>query len=110
MICLNNDPLEMALWEIRTTREFKKWLDSVNIEKYKKISKLITFIEKLLNEEIVVQGKALGDGLFELKEHHFGLRVYYTFKARKVIILLGGGDKTSQQRDIDKARKLMKDL
>lgn len=36
-----------------------------------------------------------------------GLRVYYTFRGAEIVLLLVGGDKSSQQQDIQKARELM---
>ncbi len=38
------------------------------------------------------------------------LRVYYTVKDKKIVVLLAGGDKSSQQNDIDKARLLLKQM
>lgn len=54
--------------------------------------------------------KALGGGLYELREHYgAGYRLYYTQRGGEIIILLIGGDKSSQARDIEKARILMKE-
>lgn len=39
-----------------------------------------------------------------------GLRVYYTQRGEKIILLLQGGDKSSQSRDIDKAKQLLVSL
>lgn len=48
--------------------------------------------------------KALGKGLFELRERRFGYRIYYCFRSESVIILLAAGDKRTQERDIKIAR------
>src|SRR5580658_179559 len=51
----------------------------------------------------------VGDGVSELKiDLGPGLRVYYGEHAGKVVLLLGGGDKSTQQRDINTAIKLWK--
>jgi putative addiction module killer protein len=51
--------------------------------------------------------KPVGRGVFELKiDVGPGLRVYYGEHGRKVVILLGGGDKSSQPRDIRRAIQL----
>lgn len=49
--------------------------------------------------------KALGAGLFELREKRFGLRLYYCFDSFGGVLLLHGDDKDSQEKDIKQARK-----
>jgi putative addiction module killer protein len=39
-----------------------------------------------------------------------GYRVYYTIRNNKIIFLLCGGDKSSQKADIEKAKKLVKEI
>lgn len=57
------------------------------------------------------QHRALTDGICELKvDFGPGYRVYYTEKAGVVIVLLAGGDKSSQQRDIKLALALARGL
>ena len=57
------------------------------------------------------QHRALTDGVCELKiDVGPGYRVYYTERAGVLIILLAGGDKSSQQRDIKAAISLVKGL
>ena len=56
------------------------------------------------------QYKALGMGLFELKFNFGpGYRVYFAVDGDVVILLLSGGDKGSQRRDIENARKYWTD-
>ena len=51
--------------------------------------------------------KALKDGIFEIKiTYGPGFRVYFAKDGDELIILLIGGDKKTQIRDIDKAKKL----
>ena len=50
--------------------------------------------------------RALGTGLFELKmDFGPGYRIYFGYLGDRWILLLGGGDKSSQVKDILKARK-----
>lgn len=54
--------------------------------------------------------KSLGQGLHELRLFYGpGYRVYLYFKNGKIIIVLAGGDKSTQGRDIKKAMKLMEE-
>lgn len=49
----------------------------------------------------------VGDGVCELRIHHGpGYRVYFKQRGTTLVVLLCGGDKGSQARDIDKAKKL----
>jgi putative addiction module killer protein len=51
--------------------------------------------------------KSVGGGVFELRiTLGPGLRVYYGLHGQHVVILLGGGDKSTQARDIRRARQL----
>lgn len=53
----------------------------------------------------------LGDDVCELKFHFGpGYRVYYTIRNGEIVILLAGGDKSSQPRDIEKAKELARGL
>ncbi len=52
--------------------------------------------------------KAIAENLFELRFFFGpGYRAYYTIKDGKVVFLLCGGDKSAQNKDIDKARRIL---
>lgn len=54
--------------------------------------------------------KTLQEGVCELRIHYGpGIRIYYGKIGNKVILLLCGGDKGSQDRDITKAKEYLKD-
>ena len=54
--------------------------------------------------------RSLKGGLFELRLHFgSGYRIYYGRRGDELIILLAGGDKSSQTRDINKAKQYWKD-
>ena len=54
--------------------------------------------------------KSLDGGLFELRiDYGPGYRVYFTRKEDVIILLLIGGDKSSQKRDIARARAMMEE-
>ena len=49
--------------------------------------------------------KALGDGVNELKiDYGPGYRVYYAMSGKRIVLLLIGGDKSTQSRDIEAAK------
>ena len=55
--------------------------------------------------------KSLGDGVLEIRiDVGPGYRVYYSRRGKKVYLLLVGGDKSSQKRDIDDAVQMVRAL
>lgn len=51
--------------------------------------------------------KPVGAGVFELRfDFGPGYRVYYTERNSEIVVLLAGGDKSTQQQDIEKAKQL----
>ena len=81
------------------------WLDDLSQEKLKSISKDLLLLKKVGNRMRMPHSKSLGNGLFELREMRFGLRIYYSFNKNKIVILLTAGDKSSQKRDIKIAQE-----
>jgi len=55
--------------------------------------------------------KSLGSGISELRiDYGPGYRIYYTSRGDELIVLLAGGDKSTQQKDIRKAKELASEL
>ena len=55
--------------------------------------------------------KALGNGISEMRvDVGVGYRVYFTLRGRALVILLVGGDKSSQEADIRREKKLAKEV
>jgi putative addiction module killer protein len=55
--------------------------------------------------------KSVGDSVSELRvDYGPGYRVYFTRRGRRIVLLLCGGDKSSQDRDIARAKTLAKEL
>lgn len=68
-------------------------------------------LQKLEKDEHFGDCEPVGDGIRELKINYAkGYRVYFKEIDGKVIILLMGGDKSSQQQDIVKAKEIWKKL
>jgi putative addiction module killer protein len=55
--------------------------------------------------------KFVGEGVFEMREHFgCGWRMYYVQRGDVLLVMLGGGDKSTQDSDIEKAQKLASTL
>ena len=95
------------MYFIEKTSEFDKWLRKLKDLRAK--AKILIRIQKLEQEEHFGECEPVGDGIKELKINYAkGYRVYFKEKDEKIIILLIGGDKSSQQRDIEKAKEIWK--
>jgi putative addiction module killer protein len=98
----------MAMIEIRKTENFAKWLDGLNDIRAR--ARILVRIERLAagNPGDV---KPVGEGVSELRiDYGPSYRVYYKKQGRTVIILLAGGDKRTQSKDIKTALSLAKNL
>jgi len=93
--------------EIRRTAQFTVWLDGIRDSRAaKKITQRIARVRTGLFGDA-----KYFDGIGELRvDHGPGYRVYFVRKGDLVVILLCGGDKSSQQRDIDRALMMAKEL
>ncbi|CAM3839382.1 type II toxin-antitoxin system RelE/ParE family toxin [Polynucleobacter antarcticus] len=94
--------------EIRKTADFSAWLDSLfDLTARAKIQARI----KRISEGNAGDSKSVGEKVFEMKiDFGPGYRVYFTKQGKIIIILLIGGDKDSQNKDIKFAQRLAKNL
>ena len=88
--------------EVRRTDEFAQWLKRLKDSDAKsRINLRIRRIAPLGDY------KPVGDGVYELRiDYGPGYRMYFAQRGKEIILLLIGGDKSSQQRDIKKAKEL----
>ena len=94
--------------EIRGTRAFKDFLDKLRDRKAKAL--IASRIDRLALGN-AGDAASVGEGVSELRLHYGpGYRVYYVQREKLLIVLLCGGDKSSQQRDITRAKELARNL
>jgi len=97
------------MYFIEKTTEFDKWLRKITDLRAK--AKVLVRIQKLEQDEHFGDCESVGEGIRELKINYAkGYRVYFKEKEGKIIILLIGGDKSTQQSDIEKAKEIWKSL
>ena len=93
--------------EVRQTAVFRKWWHGLRDQRAQR---------RIADRIARIQGGLLGDikllgGLIEFRiDHGPGYRLYAVRRGEVLIILLCGGDKSSQDRDISKAREMAKEL
>lgn len=94
-------------FEIVQTEQFRNWLNGLRDRRAR--LRIDDRLKRLASGH-AGDTKPVGDGVQELRLHFGpGYRVYYIRRDGVLIILLNGGDKGSQARDIAKARQLAKD-
>ena len=97
------------MYFIEKTVEFDKWLRKLKDLRAK--AKILFRIQKIEIDEHFGDCEPVGDGIRELKINYAkGYRIYFKETQGKIIILLIGGDKSTQQKDIEKAKKILKKL
>ena len=90
---------------IEKTSEFDKWIRKLKDIRAK--SKILFRIQKLETDEHFGDCKPVGDGISKMRINYAkGYRVYFKEKDNKIVILLIGGNKSTQQIDIEKAKKI----
>lgn len=86
---------------------FDAWFN--NLREMHTRAKILTRIDRLKLGNFG-DCKSLGDGVSELRIHYGpGIRIYYSKIGNKIILLLCGGDKGSQRKDISKAKEYLKE-
>jgi putative addiction module killer protein len=97
------------MYFIEKTNEFDKWFKKLKDLRAK--AKILFRIQKLQDEEHFGEWKPIGDGINELKINYAkGYRIYFKETDGKIIILLIGGDKSTQEQDIKKAKDIWKKI
>ena len=95
-------------YTVKLLEEFSDWLKSL-----KDGSTRQRLIKRLRKVQLGNLGdvEPVGEGVFEMREHFGpGWRMYYVKRGNMLILMLGGGDKSTQQADINRAIALAKSL
>ena len=94
--------------EVRQTERFARWLE--DLRDLRARARVQARIERLIGGN-PGDIKPVGSGVSELRINYGpGYRVYFQEKGSTLIILLAGGDKASQPRDINEALSLARQI
>lgn len=90
--------------QVRRTEEFAAWLSSLKDKRGR--AKILARIDRL-EDGNPGKTRSVGGGVVEMKiDFGPGYRVYYTQRGQLMILLLCGGDKSTQQSDIKRAKAI----
>ncbi|MEL6489565.1 MAG: type II toxin-antitoxin system RelE/ParE family toxin [Cyanobacteria bacterium J06634_6] len=104
--------MSRRIWELRRyidksgSRPFEKWFSTLDKKTQVRVSARL---------DRIVSGnfgdfKSVGKGVYELRLFFgSGYRIYYALLDRRVVLLLAGGDKKDQSKDINKAQRYLSD-
>lgn len=96
------------LYELTSTDEYDGWIEAVRDERA--VRAIVKGTARLAGG-LFGNVEPVGEGVSELKiDIGAGYRVYFVTRDRTIILLLWGGDKSSQRRDIKRAKEMAADL
>lgn len=92
------------MYSIRPLPEFTAWLNGLKDGlTHRRLARRLEKAQKGNLGDV----KSVGEGVFEMREHFGpGWRMYYVQRGEVLIVMLGGGDKSTQSADIAKATGL----
>jgi len=96
------------MYQVVETAAFAHWISTV-----RDLRTRLRLLRRIARAQRGILGdcKPVGQGVWEMREDFGpGWRMYYLRRGRALIFMLGGGDKTSQPRDIERAQALAKIL
>jgi len=97
------------MYVIKMTDHFEKWL--VKLKDSKARNTIIERIVRVASTGHFGDHKQLAEELYEMRLFTGpGYRLYYTVKHEEIVLLLIGGDKKTQNKDIEKAKALLQQL
>lgn len=97
--------------QVKYTPYFEKWYK--NLSDYKAKASILRRIDKIKNEDYFGDYKSVMNAIdiYELRIFiSGGIRIYFTMEDKVLVILLCGGDKSTQARDIEKAKEILKEF
>jgi putative addiction module killer protein len=96
------------MYEIRETDAYRKWFESL-----RDLNAQLRIAARIRRVSLGNLGdtKSVGEGVFELRiTYGPGYRIYFVRHGDTVIVLLAGGDKSTQKQDIERAKELARGL
>ena len=94
------------MFELLQSSVFKAWLEGLRDRKARRV---VAVRLGRLQQGLFGDSKAVGDGVREARIHFGpGYRIYFQVRGSEIILLLCGGDKSTQSADIVRAKTIAK--
>jgi len=94
--------------EVRRTEAFSEWL--LKLKDGQARARIVARIDRLI-DGLFGDARPVGEGVGELRiDYGPGYRVYFVQRGKTLVILLCGGDKRTQDRDIKTAKAMAAEL
>ncbi len=91
--------------DVRQTREFARWFAGLRDRRAR--AHIVNRIDRL-TLGLAGDARSVGGGVSELRIHSGpGYRLYFTRRGERIVLLLCGGDKSSQRADIARAQEIV---
>src|SRR5215813_2075122 len=93
--------------EVRQTDQFRSWLR--RLKDSNAVARIVARLRRM-EQGNFGDNRSVGAGVMELRiDYGPGYRIYYVNRGAEIVILLCGGDKRTQQRDIRRAHDLVRE-
>ena len=94
--------------EVRQTERFRKWLTGLRDERAR--ARILKRLERAAGGNLG-DAAPVGEGVSEMRIFYGpGYRVYFVQRGEELIVLLCGGDKSTQSADIEEAKAMVKEI
>jgi putative addiction module killer protein len=94
--------------EVRQSGEFRNWLRHLKDDNA--VARIVARIRRM-EQGNFGDTKSVGAGVMEMRvDYGPGYRIYYVHRGAEIVILLCAGDKRRQQRDIERAQAMARDM
>ena len=91
--------------KVKKTSVFDEWL--LNLKDKEAKSRINRFLQRISKSGLSGDIEPVGEGISEIRFHFGpGYRVYFVQRGNEIVVILGGGTKKTQSRDIAEAKKL----
>jgi putative addiction module killer protein len=96
------------MFSVRLTQEFQDWLDGLRNQR---VQVRIAARLRLAEAGNLGDWKSVGGEVSEMRvDFGPGYRLYFTRRGNILIVMLAGGDKSTQKRDIERAQRILNQL
>lgn len=95
----------MSAYTLLETKHFQKWFGSLADRRTR--TRIRARLYRVEQDGHFGDVASVGDGVWEMRLFFgAGYRIYYTLQGSRIVVLLAGGDKSTQGRDIEQAKAL----